>query len=69
VEGYDEQNEHPRHTIDRQAQELARGQVDPLRVLENHQNGLAPRQSCKLIQQRFEQQLALALRAKWRNSQ
>ncbi len=63
AEGDDEQDEHPRHTFECQVQQLARGRVDPMRVLENHQNGPAPRQGCELIQQRFEQHLAFALRA------
>ena len=45
AESDDEQDRHPRHPIDRQVEQLARGRVDPMRVLENHQNrpAAAPR--------------------------
>ncbi len=34
-----------------------------MRILEDHQDGSAPRQGGELMQQRLEQHLALALRA------
>ena len=63
TEGDDEQDGQPRYPIERQVEQLARGRVDPMRVLEHHQDGPAPRQGFELMQQRFEQHLALALRA------
>ena len=63
AEGDDEQDRQPRYPIDRQVEQLARGRVDPMRVLEDHQDGPAPRQGFELMQQRLEQHLALALRA------
>jgi hypothetical protein len=63
AEGDDEQDRQPRYSIERQVEQLARGRVDPMRVLENHQNGPAQRQCLKLAQQSFEQFLAFALRA------
>ena len=58
-----EQDSKARHPGDRQVEQFARGRVGPMRVLEDHQDGLAPRQGFELMQQRFEQHLALALRA------
>ena len=63
AEGDDEQDGQPRYPIERQVEQLARGRVDPMRVLEDHQNRPAPRQSFELMQQCLEQHLALALRA------
>ena len=44
-------------------EQLARGRIDPMRVLKYHQNRPVSRQGFELMQQRFEQLLALALRA------
>ena len=63
AEGDDEQDRQPRDPIERQVEQFARGRVDPMRVLEHHQDRPAPRQGFELMQQRFEQHLALALRA------
>src|SRR5262249_13887224 len=44
-------------------EQFARGRVDPMRVLEDHQDWPAKRQGFELMQQCFEQHLSLALRA------
>jgi len=62
-EGNNQQNRHPSQAIDRQVHQFARGRVDPMRVLEHHQNGVTSRYRVELVQQRFQQQLAFALRA------
>ena len=62
-EGDDQQHRHMPGLIERQIQQLARGRVDPMRVLEHHQNGVASRHHFELMQQRLEQLLAFALRA------
>jgi hypothetical protein len=36
AEGDDEQDTQPRYAIERQVEQLARGRVDPMRVLEHH---------------------------------
>ena len=38
AEGDDEQDRQPRYPIERQVEQFARGRVDPMRVLENHQD-------------------------------
>jgi len=63
AEGDNEQARQPRDPIEHQVEHLARGRVDPVRVLEHHQHRSSARQGCELTQQRFEQHLALALRA------
>src|SRR5438067_2119411 len=47
--------------IDGQVEQLARGWIDPMRVLERYQHRLPPRHGAELAQQRLEQLLALAL--------
>ena len=64
AEGDDQQDRQPPYPVERQVEQLVRGWVDPMRVLEDHQNGPHSRQSFELVQQSFEQHLALALRAK-----
>src|SRR5215469_7079371 len=59
--GDDEQDWQPPNSIDRYVEKLARGRVDPMRVLEHHQHGSFARPGCELTQQRFEQHLPLAL--------
>ena len=61
--GDDQQDRQPARAVDRQVEQFARGRVDPVGVLEDHQNGLAPRDGFELTQQCFEQHLTLALRA------
>ena len=63
AEGYDQQDWQFRYAIERQIEQLARGRVDPMHVLENHQNRPGARQRVELVQQRFEQHLTLTLRA------
>ena len=63
AEGDDQQDRLPRRPIDGQIEQLARGRVDPMHVLENHQNRPGARQRVELVQQRFEQHLTLTLRA------
>jgi hypothetical protein len=63
-EGDDEQDWKTPYEIERQIKQLTRSRVNPMGVLNYHEEGPAPRQRFKLMQQGFEQHLALALRAK-----
>ena len=51
------------HPVDGQIQELARGRIDPVGVLEYHQHRPVPRLGFELAEQRLEQLLPFALRA------
>ena len=51
------------HPVDGQIQELARGRVDPVGVLEDHQHRPVPRLGFELAEQCLEQFLAFALQA------
>ena len=59
----DQQHRQPPHPVDGQIQQLARGWIDPVGVLEHHQHRPAPRLGFELAEQRLEQLLPLALRA------
>jgi hypothetical protein len=52
------------HPVDGQVQQFVRGRVDPMGVLEHHQHRSAPRLGFELAEQRLEQFLPFALRAK-----
>ena len=62
AEGDYEQHGQPCHPIERQVEQFARGRINPMRILKDHQNGSALRQGFELIQQRFEHHLSLSLR-------
>src|SRR5262245_37633404 len=59
-----QQNGQVPHTIDCQIKQLARGWIDPVSVLQNHQNGSLPRFSFELAEKGIEQLLSFAL---WAN--
>ena len=61
--GDNQQDRQPGCPIDRQVEQFARGRIDPMCVLENHQHRAGTRQGFELMQQCFEQHLPLALRA------
>jgi hypothetical protein len=63
AKGDDEQHGQPRYSIECQVEQLARGWIDPMRILENHQDSPASRQGFELMQQGFKQLLAFTLRA------
>ena len=63
AKGDDDEDGQPRCAIDGQVEQLARGRVDPMHVLEDHKNQSTLRQDRELMQQCLEQHLALALRA------
>jgi hypothetical protein len=63
AEGDDQQERQSPNSIDRQIHQFTRGRVDPMRILENHQDRAAPRHRFELVQQRFEQHFAFALQA------
>jgi hypothetical protein len=58
-----QQDRNARDPIYHEVEQLARGRVDPMRILEDHQNRSAAGQGFELMQQRREQLFALALRA------
>src|SRR5215510_440388 len=58
-----QQNGQVAHTIDCQIKQLARGWIDPVSVLQHHQNGSFPRFGFELVEKGVEQLLSLALRA------
>src|SRR5215510_13616481 len=58
-----QQNGQVAHTIDCQIKQLARGWIDPVSVLQHHQNGSFPRFGFELAEKGVEQLLSLALRA------
>jgi hypothetical protein len=61
--GGDEQYRQVRDSFDREIEQLARGWIDPMQVLKDHQYRLPPRQRLELPQQRRQCPLLLALRA------
>ena len=63
TKGDHQQHRQPPHPVDGQIQQLARGRVDPVGVLEHHQHRPAPRLGFELAEQRLEQLLPFALRA------
>jgi hypothetical protein len=62
AKGDRQQHRQPSHPVDGQIQELTRGRVDPVGVLEHHQHRPMPRLGFELVEQRLEQLLPLALR-------
>jgi hypothetical protein len=63
AEGDHDQHGQPCHSIERKVEQFARVRINPMRILEDHQNRSALRQGFELIQQRFEHHLSLSLRA------
>ena len=63
AEGDNQQDPLPQRPIDGQIEQLTRGRVDPMGVLENHDNRSRAREGFELVQQSLEQYLALALQA------
>ena len=61
--GCDQQHRQVGDRLDSEVEQLARGRIDPMQVLEDHQYGLPPRQRLELPQQRRQCPLLLALRA------
>ena len=53
-ERHDQQYRQAADAIDGQVEQFARGRVDPMRVLENHQHRLLARQTFELADQRFQ---------------
>src|SRR6478672_8979688 len=58
-----QQNGQLPYTIDCQINQFARGWIDPVCVLQHHQDGLLPRFSFELTEKRVQQCLSFALRA------
>ena len=63
TKGDRQQHRQTPHPVDGQIQQLARGRIDPVGVLEHHQHRPVPRLGFELAEQRLEQLLAFALRA------
>ena len=61
--GRDQQHRQARDLLDRKVEHLARGRIDPMHILEDHQYRLPPRQRLELAQQCRQCPLLLALRA------
>src|SRR6516162_6646586 len=61
--GCDQQHRQVRDPLDRKVEHLARGPIDPMQVLKDHQYRLSPRQRLELAQQCRQCPLLLALRA------
>src|SRR6516165_4319469 len=62
AEGHDQQNRQAAHSFDSEVEHFARGRVDPMRVLEHHQQRLSVRQPFELSDQRLQYLILLALR-------
>ena len=60
---HDEQYRQPRDLFDRKVEQLARGRIDPMQILADHQYRLMPCQRLELPQQRRQGPFLLALRA------
>ena len=65
-EGDDEQHGQARYMLHRHLQQLARGRVDPVGVLEDRQQGSLTRQAFELPEQRLEGLFLLTVRSKIR---
>ncbi len=63
AERCDQQHRQARDPLDGKVEHLARGRIDPMHILEDHQYRLPPRQRLELAQQRRQCPLLLALRA------
>jgi len=46
---HDQKHWHSAHALDSEVEQLARGRVDPMRVLEHHEHRLLPRQTFQLV--------------------
>ena len=53
AERYDQQHRQAAHMLDGEVEQLARGRVDPLRILKNHHQRLLARQAFELPEQRL----------------
>ena len=63
AKGNEQQYRQPPDAIDRQIDQVARGWVDPVHVLEDHQHRMAAGERLQLVQQPGEQLFPFALRA------
>ena len=54
------------HAFDSEVEQLARGRVDPMRVLEDHDDRLTTRETLELADQRLQCPVLLALRTEVR---
>ena len=62
AEGRDEQHRQALEPVDGEVEQLARGRVDPVQVLEDHQDRLVPGQALELVDQDLEGPLLALLR-------
>jgi hypothetical protein len=65
-ERHDQQHRQAAYPLDGEVEQFARGRVDPMRVLENHDYQLPARQTLDLADQRLQCPLLLALRSQVR---
>jgi len=63
---HDQQNRQAANALDSKVEQLARGRVDPMHVLKDHQHRLPVRQALELPDQRLQCPLLLALWAEIR---
>ena len=68
AEGDNEQARQPRDPIEHQVEHLARGRVDPVRVLEDHHDRLAARQALEPPDQRRQCPVLFPVRAQGRQT-
>ena len=54
AERHDQQHRQAAHALDGEVEQLARGRVDPMRVLEDHEHRLLAGQTFELPDQRLE---------------
>jgi len=66
AERHDQQHWQAADSLDGEVEQLERGRVDPVRVLEDHQHWLLVRQTFELTQQRLQCSFLLAPRAEVR---
>jgi hypothetical protein len=62
AERHYQQHAQAAHALDGEVEQFARGRVDPMRVLENHDHRLLARQAHELVEERFQCPFLLALR-------
>jgi len=65
-EGHDQQHRQAADMLDHEVEQLARGRVDPMRILEDHNHGLSACQTFEMPDQRLQCPFPLALRAEVR---
>jgi len=66
AERHDQQNRQAAHALYGEVEQLARGRIDPMRVLEDHYHRLPARQTFELMDQRLQCPLLFALWAQVR---